>query len=171
MWSMIPENSLTLKHKFPSLCPKSGSGQALACRYLQSENGYTSTLLIPGLEDSLPTVHACRFGTETNVPWSIDWNHQTDITWDFQPNSDLALCRWVAVELTRYGFLLSLVGGLDFFFFFKALFEYCVPHSTSIYQPQNQSLVLPLWAVGSYLALRNRQTTRFLLILEREKGR
>lgn len=66
------ENSLTLKHKFPSFVQRVAVAEALACRYLQSENGYTSTLLIPGLEDSLPTVHACLFGTETNVPWSID---------------------------------------------------------------------------------------------------
>lgn len=83
-----------------------------------------------------------------------------------QPNSDLALCRWVAVELTCYGFLLQLGWWSGFFFFFfNATFESCCsPHSTGIYQPQNQSLGLPLWTVGSYLALRNRQTTRFLLM-------
>lgn len=146
------------------LCPKSSSGRGVGMQILAKWKWihFHTPHSWPGGQPAnracMSVWHRDKCSLEHRLK-PPNWYHM-----GHQPNSDLALCRWVAVELTRYGFLLQL-GWWSGFFFFKALFEYCrSPHSTSIYQPQNQSPGLPLWAVGSYLALRNRQTTRFLLI-------
>lgn len=84
-----------------------------------------------------------------------------------QPNPDLALCRWAAVELTCDGLLLLpgwWSGFLCVCVFFNTTFESCCsPQSAGIYQPQSHPSGLSLWTVGSYLAPRNGQATRFLL--------
>ena len=98
------------------LCPKSSSGRGVGMQILAKWKWihFHTPHSWPGGQ---PANRACM------LVWHRDkcslehrlkppnWYHM-----GHQPNSDLALCRWVAVELTRYGFLLQLGWGSGFFF-------------------------------------------------------
>lgn len=149
MWSKIPENSLTLKHKLPFLSRE------------QQWQRHGMQIVAKWKWIHFHTPHSWPGGQPANCACMLVWHRDKcslehrlkPPNWYYmghQPNSDLALCRWVAVELTCYGFLLQLSWWSGFFFFFNATFESCrSPHSIGIYQPQNQSPGLPFSLVNS----------------------
>ena len=166
MWSKIPENSLTLKHKLPFLSRE------------QQWQRHGMQIVAKWKWIHFHTPHSWPGGQPANCACMLVWHRDKcslehrlkPPNWYYmghQPNSDLALCRWVAVELTCYGFLLQLSWWSGFFFFLMLhlnLVALLTPLVSTSHRTNLLVFPFPLWTVGSYSALRNRQTTRFLLM-------
>ena len=99
------------------LCPKSSSGRGVGMQILAKWKWihFHTPHSWPGGQPAnracMSVWHRDKCSLEHRLK-PPNWYHM-----GHQPNSDLALCRWVAVELTRYGFLLQLGWWSGFFFF------------------------------------------------------